>query len=134
MVNSLIAGEDLFTWNDTDGNSAKLYSFRDNGSGGGEIWLNGIAQAADSWITVAADKLGDISYNTGSTPGLYSLDVRVFDGKFWSSPARSFVESQARPVISEGTPGGQGLTSIASASTVIEDVDLNRLCSADFPG
>ncbi|WP_050632145.1 hypothetical protein, partial [Bradyrhizobium viridifuturi] len=75
----------LFSVTDTDNDTMTQYAFWDTG-GNGHWVVNGVAQAANTEIDVAAANLSQVSYvfgPGGSMPD--TLYVRANDGQLWSN-------------------------------------------------
>ncbi len=95
-AHAAIGVSSLFTAHDQDGDSTiSKYMIMDSGAGGGHLEVNGIAQAALSWVQVDAANLGSVKYVGGSTAGSEVLDIQAFDGKDWSANAAVTVKTLA---------------------------------------
>ena len=108
-ANGAVAMSSLFAAHDQEGDATiSQYRFLDNGSGGGHLTVNGVAQAALTWITVNAADLGKVSYVGGSAAGGETLLVAAFDGKDWSANASLTATTLApvpvnhAPVVTQG--------------------------------
>ena len=72
-----VSASSLFTASDPDGDPITSYDFYD-GTGYGHFMVNGVAQPANTAITVKADQLAQVTYQVGlSADQLY---VRASDG------------------------------------------------------
>jgi hypothetical protein len=67
----------------------------DTGAGGGHLEVNGVTQAANSWVHVDAADLGSIHYVGGPAAGSEALFVQAFDGTDWSANATVTVKTLA---------------------------------------
>jgi VCBS repeat-containing protein len=72
----------LFTSSDPDGGTIGTYAFKD--TGGGHFVLNGVAQANNTEIDVAAGQLSLLSYQ-GVAGTADTVQVRANDGTTWSN-------------------------------------------------
>ncbi len=80
---------------DPAGYAISAYDFRDAGADGGHLSLNGVIQAANTWITVSTADLAQLQYMGGATAGSESIDVAVSDGVNWSNYQTAVVTTQA---------------------------------------
>ena len=71
------------------------FDFRDNGSSGGYFSLNGVKQAAGTWINVSTADLAKLMYVGGAVTGSETVDVAGWDGYSWSSVATATVITQS---------------------------------------
>src|SRR5205085_1074126 len=95
-ANAALSVSSLFTAHDQDGdNTISQYMFMDAGAGGGHLEVNGVAQAAQNWIHVAAANLGSVKYVGGSAAGSEVVNVQAFDGTVWSANAAVTVTTLA---------------------------------------
>ena len=78
----------LFSVTDADGDSIATYAFWDNGAGGGQFVLNGVAQPNGREIDVTAAQLPQLSYQAGS--GTDTLWVKANDGVEWGNWSSGF--------------------------------------------
>ncbi len=99
--NRSIAFESLFTWSDVDGNTAKNFGFYDTGpaAASGYFTIDGVRQAAETWITFDASLLDRVRYNTSSFSSEETIFAGVMDGRFWSSSSSNVVSSIGRPTV-----------------------------------
>ena len=74
------------------------YGFKDEGTGGGYLSLDGVKQAEGVWITFDANQLQKLSYVGGSTSGSENIDIKVQDSNGWSSYAIANVLTQGTVV------------------------------------
>jgi hypothetical protein len=80
-----LAASTLFAASDPDGDAITQYQLWDGtaGASSGHFVVNGVAQAANTVISIPAASLAQTSFVTGSTGDV--LQVRAFDGKSWSA-------------------------------------------------
>src|SRR5436305_796868 len=65
-ANAAIAASSLISSTyDPNNYAITFYSFRDDGDGGGYLALNGVQQAANTWINVSAADLSKLTYVGG---------------------------------------------------------------------
>ena len=77
-----VAASSLFTASDSGGYTITEYGFEDTGSG--HFVLNGVAQANNQEIDIAAAQLSELTYQ--SMPGTTdTLEIRAEDQTGWSS-------------------------------------------------
>ena len=76
-----VGAASLATASDPDADPITTYAFKDTGNG--HFVLNGVAQANNQEIDVTAAQLSQLTYQTAG--GTDSLQVRVNDGKLWST-------------------------------------------------
>ena len=76
------------------------FDFRDNGSGGGYFSLNGVKQAASTWINVSAADLSKLVYVGGAVTGSETVDVAGWDGYVWSPAVTATVITQSTQQVS----------------------------------
>jgi hypothetical protein len=86
-----VAGVDLFTTSDADGDPVAQFAFWNTGAGGGHFSINGFAQAAGQEIDVDASQHSQLAYQAGSASD--TLWVRANDGYVWGSWSQSFTVS-----------------------------------------
>lgn len=106
-ANSLSTGLDrripfrnMIRFTDADGNSLKKFEFFDSGeAGGGYISINGFRQPEGQRIVVNANQLENTYYNSPATSALEDIEIRVFDGKFWSDVSVSTISTFNRPTL-----------------------------------
>lgn len=97
---------DLFNVTDRDGNTDKVYRFRDvtGQANSGFITVNGVVQPSRVWITVPAEDLGNTFYTTSTVPRLDGVSITVNDGRFQSSASLGYVAVTALPVVDPTSP------------------------------
>jgi hypothetical protein len=78
----------LFSVTDAEGDSITTYGVWDNGVGGGQFVLNGVAQPNGQEIDVTAAQLAQLKYQAGS--GTDTLWVKANDGLMWSPWSSAF--------------------------------------------
>jgi hypothetical protein len=94
-VGEHIATQSLIgTVNDPAGLPILSYAFRDEGSSGGYLSLDGVAQTYGNWIVVAADKVAMLNYFAGTQTGVENVDVKVQDANGWSNYSVATVLTQ----------------------------------------
>ena len=94
-VGEHIATQSLIgTVNDPAGLPILSYAFRDEGSSGGYLSLDGVAQTYGNWIVVAADKVATLNYFAGTQTGVENVDVKVQDANGWSNYSVATVLTQ----------------------------------------
>ncbi|MGY3527526.1 AIDA repeat-containing protein [Bradyrhizobium sp. USDA 4452] len=108
----------LFTVSDPDGDPITQYAFWDT-QGNGHWAINGVVQATNAEIDVAAANLSQVSYVFGPSGSTDTLYVRANDGTAWSSwtafTAKAFADT-APTVNAVNVTAAHGQTSIAASS------------------
>ncbi|WP_461314829.1 AIDA repeat-containing protein [Bradyrhizobium embrapense] len=108
----------LFTASDADGDPITQYAFWDT-QGNGHWAINGVVQATNAEIDVAAANLSQVSYVFGPSGSTDTLYVRANDGTAWSSwtafTAKAFADT-APTVNAVNVTAAHGQTSIAASS------------------
>ncbi|MHC2251102.1 autotransporter passenger strand-loop-strand repeat protein [Bradyrhizobium embrapense] len=108
----------LFTVSDADGDPITQYAFWDT-QGNGHWAINGVVQATNAEIDVAAANLSQVSYVFGPSGSTDTLYVRANDGTAWSSwtafTAKAFADT-APTVNAVNVTAAHGQTSIAASS------------------
>jgi hypothetical protein len=138
-ANGAVPMSSLFAAHDQEGDGTiTQYMFLDNGSGGGHLTLNGVALAAQTWITVNAADLGSVSYVGGSAAGSETLFVAASDGKAWSANA-TLTATTLAPVTAPSRPArgdfnGDGTSDIlfrnnANGATWVAEMDQGSLAN-----
>ncbi|MBL8703157.1 MAG: hypothetical protein JNK67_32530, partial [Alphaproteobacteria bacterium] len=127
----------LFTASDPDGNPITAYEFRDNGSGGGQFRLGGVAQAAGTAFDVSAASLGSLVYAGGSAAGSETIDVRASDGALWSgwtTVSVATLQANRAPsiVAATGASVATGAAITAAALFTASDPDGNPITAYEF--
>lgn len=92
----------LFGFSDADGHAAVAYEFWDGSAAGqsGSFYVDGVQQAANVAIAVAAADLADVEFRTSANGFTETLWVRASDGYAWSGWASwSQVQANTAPVI-----------------------------------
>jgi Ca2+-binding RTX toxin-like protein len=94
-----LAGKSLFSFNDKDDNTLKVYRFRDASSNAqtGHFVFRGREQAAKQWITVKSNELTKLAYVSGVRNTVEYLQGQVFDGKHWSDIDITNINVRVRP-------------------------------------
>ncbi len=86
------------------------YQFRDDDNDGGYFSLNGVKQADNSWISVSASNLANLTYVGAPSAGSETIDFEVYDGHSWSASASATVTttggSAVNPVIAKLNDAG----------------------------
>ncbi len=99
-LNRRIPFQNMIRFTDADGNSLKKFEFFDSGeAGGGYISINGFRQPEGQRIIVNANQLENTYYNSPATSALEDIEIRVFDGKFWSDVSVSTISTFNRPTL-----------------------------------
>ena len=101
-LNASIKASLLFEYADLDGNPLEKVRFFDsNGANqSGFFTVNGVQQNAGQWFEVDVADLNNVRYNGGLIVGNEVINMLVYDGGFWSTPAsaRAYsVEPNFRP-------------------------------------
>jgi len=136
-VGATVAASSLFTASDPDGNTITSYEFTDNGAGGGQFRLGGVAQASGQAITVTAAQLSNLVYAGGGGTGVETISVRASDGVLWSS-ALSLSLTTVQPNRAPNVVAG-GISNVAAGAVVAaaslftaSDPDGNAITSYEF--
>jgi Peptidase M10 serralysin C terminal len=89
----------LFSASDSDGN-ALSYSFKDNSTGGGHFYLNGVMQADSQAFSVASAQLSQVTY-VPATASSDDLQIGASDGTLFSGWSNLHVNGPANnaPVV-----------------------------------
>ena len=107
--NQTIAASSLFSVSDPDGDTITQYQITDTAAGGATLLLNGVAQAANTPITVTAAQLAQLQVQGSATSGASAVTVQAFDGTLWSSAATvNVTTTETASVV--GVTGGLQLT------------------------
>ncbi|MGY3698448.1 autotransporter passenger strand-loop-strand repeat protein [Bradyrhizobium sp. USDA 3240] len=114
-----VAASSLFTVSDADGDPITQYAFWDT-QGNGHWAINGVVQATNAEIDVAAANLSQVSYVFGpSGSPADTLYVRANDGTVWGGwtqfAATGFVDT-APTLNAVNVTGAHGQTSVAASS------------------
>ena len=98
---STIPLQALFDWSDVDGDALQSFSFYDTGSAAssGFFTVNGVQQAAETWITLPIDQLGAVQYNYSNQISSEEIRLVVSDGVFTSAIGTSTLSSIGLPSI-----------------------------------
>ena len=127
-LNESVSLDTLFSVTDIDLNSEiTSIQFRDNSDGGGFFTQNGVILTPTSGVfhTVNANELDTIRYVGGNSVGTESINVRVFDGAFFSNTAfGSITTGNSRPVVT-------GTDTVVSAGSTVNVSDLINFSDAD---
>jgi len=81
LLDQVVAASSLFLVLDADGDPAARYEFWDSTAGNGYFAVNGVEQAVDTAIVVAAADLADTAFVGGSQAGSDLVWVRATDGQ-----------------------------------------------------
>jgi hypothetical protein len=92
---TIYASNFISTVSDPNNFQITYYDFKDNGGDGGYFTLNGIKQANNVWITVAAYNLSNLTYTAGTNAGSETISIAVYDGQ-WSNYVNS-IETTVLP-------------------------------------
>ena len=86
-INTVLSAETLFTFSDQDGNTPKVLEVLDTGTlpTGGAFFLDGVRQAAQTWISVPWEDRGNLEYRAAGVADSERFLVRVSDGRFFLS-------------------------------------------------
>ncbi|MGY3589497.1 autotransporter passenger strand-loop-strand repeat protein [Bradyrhizobium sp. USDA 4341] len=127
---SSVAASSLFTVSDADGDAITQYAFWDT-QGNGHWVVNGVAQATNAEIDVAAANLSQVSYVFGPSGSSDTLYVRANDGTVWGGwtqfTATGFVDT-APTVNAANVTAAHGQTSIAGSSLfTVSDPDHDTI-------
>lgn len=97
-----IALTQLLNYSDADGDQARTYGFVDRsfGTGSGQFFLNGVAQAQANWFFVSAADLSRVSYRGGSIGGrVENVGVMVSDGVSFSDVTDFSIRTQGKAIV-----------------------------------
>jgi Ca2+-binding RTX toxin-like protein len=129
-----IAAGSLLSFSDSDSDPIVSYQFWDENAGGGYFTVGGVAQSANTAITVAVGDIADVRYQLGSTTD--TLWVRASDGLAWSEWTSLVVTPpQNRVPIVSGLNQWptKGTTSLAAGSLLsYSDADGDAVVSYMF--
>ncbi|WP_342711236.1 hypothetical protein AAFG13_04430 [Bradyrhizobium sp. B124] len=130
-----VLASSLFTVSDADGDPITQYAFWDTG-GNGHWVVNGVAQAANAEIDVAAANLSQVSYVFGPNGSTDTLRVRGNDGTVWGDwtqfTAKAFGDN-APTVNAVNVTAAHGQTSIAASSLfTVSDLDGDTMTQYAF--
>jgi len=124
----------LFSVTDADGDPMTQYHFYDAGAGGGHFSVNGVAQPAQTVLTVNAADLTNTVYAGGSTPGRETLYVQAYDGSDWSAwqswtEHTTLLATNSAPVVSGPAVKNttQGTWNQLSTFLTVSDADLDPM-------
>ena len=122
---------------DPNNNSPTAYQFRDDGNSGGYFTLNGVKQAANTWINVSAANLPQLSYVGAASAGTDTIEVEVFNGQVWSSDTTTTIITKANnsthtPVVAVNDPTITISQSIQAATLIASFTDPNDLAPVDY--
>ena len=145
---SIPAGRLIASVSDPNQSVITAYEFRDNSSGGGYFTLNGVKQAAGTWIQVGASELAKLNYVGATGNGTDRIDVAAFDGFAWSAYQTANVTTELSvSVISptstqEGDSGTHSLTftlslsapSLAPVTVQVDTSDDTARAGYDYQG
>ena len=100
-INTVLSAEALFTFSDQDGNTPKVLEVLDTGvlPTGGAFFLNGVRQAAQTWISVPWENRADLEYRAAGVADSERFLVRVSDGRFFSTASASTITTLPRPIL-----------------------------------
>jgi microcystin-dependent protein len=124
----------LFSASDPEGDSITSYAFWDNGAGGGQLMLNGVAQPNGQEIDVTAAQLPQLIYQASS--GTDTLWVKASDGLVWSgwsSPFTVTAPPDQAPVVT-GSNLGTTLGAQLSVGSLfsVTDADHDTITQYDL--
>src|SRR6185437_13406003 len=84
----------IFSVSDADGDAMTQYQITDTAAGGSTLLLNGVAQAANTPVTVSAANLAQLQIQTSSiNRNVSTFTVKAYDGFDWSAPTSIDVTS-----------------------------------------
>jgi Ca2+-binding RTX toxin-like protein len=132
-----LAGANLFSVSDADGDAITQYRFYDGAVGNGRLWLNGVAFAEKQALNpIDAADLGDLTFTTSAT-GPDLLWVQAYDGASWSDWKSFTVNAvpNVAPVVSVRTiTPGRNDTSLAATElwSSITDADGDAITQYRF--
>lgn len=86
---------ELFEFFDEDRSTAKVYRFEDVTDGQSYLALRG--RKFDGRLQIKADRLDEVSYVTSDEKALDRIQIRGFDGRFWSRIKNIRIEAITRP-------------------------------------
>ena len=120
---------------DADGDPITQYAFWDT-QGNGHWVVNGVAQATNAEIDVAAANLSQVSYVFGPSGSTDTLFVRANDGTAWGGwtqfTAKAFVDT-APTVNAVNVTAAHGQTSVAASSLfTVSDPDRDTMTQYAF--
>ncbi|MEQ1905995.1 MAG: M10 family metallopeptidase C-terminal domain-containing protein, partial [Pirellulaceae bacterium] len=94
--------EDLFTFFDPDGNTAKIWELYDTNphATSGSLSLNGVIQPSQTWVRIADSDMGGLFYTGAQIPVDETIRFRVYDGKYWSEIQNAVLHNLERPRVS----------------------------------
>ena len=130
-----VLASSLFTVSDADGDPITQYAFWDT-QGNGHWVINGVVQATNAEIDVAAANLSQVSYVFGPTGSADTLSVRANDGTLWGGwtqfTAKAFGDT-APTVNAINVTAAHGQTSIAASSLfTVSDPDGDTMTQYAF--
>lgn len=125
---SIAASTLIASVSDPNGLPITSYGFRDDGTDGGHLAVNGVAQSAGNWVVVSAANLSTVTYVGGAKAGTEIVGVEVFDGH-WSVAEPAFVTTLAAlpPSVLVNNRSVTANASIAASSLVASTSDPNNL-------
>ncbi len=133
-----VAASSLFGVSDADGDAVQKYQFIDTTEGGGYLVLDGVAQAADTTISLTADQLAGLQYVGGDIQGTEKLKARTWDGLAWGAwTAWDMISSDhaanAAPVVT-ASASRVGINAAVSAASLfgINDADGDAVQQYQF--
>jgi Peptidase M10 serralysin C terminal len=94
--------EDLFTFFDPDGNTAKFWEVYDTNphATSGSLRLNGAILPSQTWVRIADSDMGGLAYTGAQTTISETIRFRVYDGKYWSEIQNAVLHNLERPKVS----------------------------------
>ncbi len=94
--------QDLFTFFDPDGNTAKIWEVYDTNpqATSGSLRLNGVIQPSKTWVQIPQSDMGGLAYTGAQTTISETIRFRVFDGKYWSAIQDVVLHNLERPRVS----------------------------------
>lgn len=129
---STISLTSLFDWSDVDGDALQSFRFYDTGSSAssGFFTVNGVQQAAETWISLPFDQLGSVQYNFSNQISSEEIRLVVNDGVFDSAVGVSTLSSIGLPSIG-ATANDISVNTIerVAASSIINQTDVGPTLS-----
>ena len=99
-INQTVAATSIFNISDAESDAITQYKLTDLTAGGAYLTLNGVQQADDTPMTVAAADIAELQIVTAPSDQLKNaFAVQVFDGFQWSTPVTINVASMAPPPV-----------------------------------
>lgn len=125
--NSTVPLAALFNWSDIDGDALQSFRFYDTGpsANSGFFSVNGVQQAAETWVNLPFDQLSTVQYTFSSQISSEEIRLVVNDGVFDSDVGISELSSIGLPSI-EATENDITVNTIerVAASSIINQTDV----------